>query len=381
MVTSKETWDCFISYSSDDRDSVASLLAHELRLKGIRVWYDQFEITPGTQLLRTIDEGLANSKFGIVILSHHFFSKEWTQRELAGLYSLSIQEGDKSFIIPVWHKISAEEIRMYSPLLSDIVSISWDLGLENVVAKILALVHSKRYKNPDEEYVSVLSETYKALKSPDFLKTVPTIREKYSSSYVQKALESILLNPDMGLEIRIHALETLCRTETIIPEVMNQILSSKDTDFLMDVMELITQQDLIQLSEEQIALLFANRRLPKRSTGLGNMIKKFIERGATYTTNVFLSGATYPYWEVKYDCVRTVINIDDKDSLHVLSSFSTMSYWKARRRIIDYINDRISENKLTPQDKGTAKQILLQVTTDGVRLKLKILRDLKKQDI
>ena len=96
------------------------------------------------------------------------------------------------------------------------------------------------------------------------------------------------------------------------------------------------------------------------------MIKKFIERGATYTTNVFLSGATYPYWEVKYDCVRTVINIDDKDSLHVLSSFSTMSYWKARRRIIDYINDRISENKLTPQDKGTAKQILLQVTTDGV---------------
>jgi hypothetical protein len=70
-------WDCFISYASNDRETVASLLANELQAKGLRVWFDQFEIKPGMQLLRSINEGLANSKVGIVILSQNGHSENW----------------------------------------------------------------------------------------------------------------------------------------------------------------------------------------------------------------------------------------------------------------------------------------------------------------
>lgn len=68
-------WDVFISYASEDRETVAAPLAEALRVNGLRVWYDQFELTPGKQLLQSIDEGLRESRFGIVVLSPHFSQK------------------------------------------------------------------------------------------------------------------------------------------------------------------------------------------------------------------------------------------------------------------------------------------------------------------
>jgi hypothetical protein len=248
--------------------------------------------------------------------------------------------------------------------MSDIISIPWDIGLENVVQKILFLIDPEKHKNPDNEYVKVIAETNKALNSDGFLGIIEKFRETFSSSSIARALEFILLNPERSREIRIRALETLYALKLINPSVVNRILTSNETDLLRDAIDLFTKKEVV-LSKEQVDLLFANRNLPRHTTGLGNMVKKFIERGADYTSDVFLSGAKYPYWEVKYDCVRTVVRINDKNSLHVLASFSTMSYWKARRAIIDYIAERIKQNDLSNRDKEIAKNILSQITSDG----------------
>jgi len=69
----------------------------------------------GDSLKRKIDEGLANSRYGIVVLSKHFFAKEWPQNELDGLLSREIA-GTK-MILPIWHKISIEEVRQRSTIL------------------------------------------------------------------------------------------------------------------------------------------------------------------------------------------------------------------------------------------------------------------------
>lgn len=53
-------------------------LANALRQKGLRVWYDEFELRLGDSLRRKIDEGIARSVFGIVVLSPAFFAKKWT---------------------------------------------------------------------------------------------------------------------------------------------------------------------------------------------------------------------------------------------------------------------------------------------------------------
>jgi hypothetical protein len=364
MDVPERKWDCFISYASNDRENVSSLLANELQANGLRVWFDQFEIKPGMQLLRSINEGLANSKFGIVILSHNFFAKEWTQRELAGLYSLSIQEGDSPFIIPIWYNIGVDEIRKQYPLLCDIVSIPWEVGLENVVLRLMAIIQPEKYQDPDREYVKILSETRKALDQDSFIERILTLKNTFSLQGIARALEAILLNAERSSETRIRALETIYTLHAEKPAVVNQVLAGSDTDLIRDIFDLFSRDDVI-LSKEQIELLFANRRLPRHTTGLGNMIGKCIKRGAPYTSEVFSSGATYPFWEIKYDCVRTIVRIDDEDSLRVLAKFSTMSYWKARRTIIDYIAERLAQARLTSADKEIAKGILVQILSDG----------------
>jgi hypothetical protein len=47
--------------------------------------FDEFTLSVGDRLRRSIDRGLANCRYGIVILSPMFFGKEWPQRELDGL--------------------------------------------------------------------------------------------------------------------------------------------------------------------------------------------------------------------------------------------------------------------------------------------------------
>ena len=49
------------------------------------VWFDELTLKVGDSLRRSIDRGLASSRFGIVVISPHFLSKEWPQKELDGL--------------------------------------------------------------------------------------------------------------------------------------------------------------------------------------------------------------------------------------------------------------------------------------------------------
>ena len=66
---------------------------------------------------RKIDAGLAQSRFGIVVLSHAFFQKNWPQYELDGLVTREM--AGEQVILPLWHKITKEEIIAHSPSLAD----------------------------------------------------------------------------------------------------------------------------------------------------------------------------------------------------------------------------------------------------------------------
>jgi hypothetical protein len=115
--------DAFISHASEDKEDLVRPLAEKLVVAGLSIWYDEFELTVGDSLRRSIDRGLARSRFGIVVLSPHFFAKSWTQYELDGLVTREISDGGK-VILPLWHHISKDEVRSYSPSLADKVALS-----------------------------------------------------------------------------------------------------------------------------------------------------------------------------------------------------------------------------------------------------------------
>ena len=115
MVTDEH--DVFISHASEDKDDLVRPLADELVNLGLKVWYDEFRLKVGDSLRRSIDAGLAKSRFGIVVMSPSFFAKNWPQYELDGLVQREMEGG--KVILPLWHKVTKSEVMGYSPSLAD----------------------------------------------------------------------------------------------------------------------------------------------------------------------------------------------------------------------------------------------------------------------
>lgn len=131
-------WDVFISHASEDKEGFVQPLAELFKTHGLKVWYDQFTMTVGDSLRRSIDKGLARSRFGIVVLSPDFLKKEWPQRELDGLVAREV-DGVK-VILPVWHRLGRKEVLAYSPTLADKIAASSAAGLENVANELLTAI-------------------------------------------------------------------------------------------------------------------------------------------------------------------------------------------------------------------------------------------------
>lgn len=132
-------YDVFISHASEDKIEIADELAKLLRNKGVKVWYDKFVLSWGDSLSRKIGEGISNTKFGIVILSHNFFSKEWPQQELDALFNQELL-GNK-VILPIWHNISKNEVAKYSPLIAGKLALKTsDLTVDEISEKLLEML-------------------------------------------------------------------------------------------------------------------------------------------------------------------------------------------------------------------------------------------------
>jgi len=131
-------WDLFISHASEDKDEIVRPLVAALMKEGFVVWYDEFTLTVGDSLRKSIDKGLACSKYGVVVLSKNFFEKDWPQKELDGLDARE-KEGRK-VILPIWHKVDSEYIKKYSPMLAGRLGIPTSKGVPAIVDGIMKVV-------------------------------------------------------------------------------------------------------------------------------------------------------------------------------------------------------------------------------------------------
>jgi len=132
-------WDAFICHASEDKESFVRPLAEELIKKGLRIWYDEFTLRVGDSLRRSIDRGLVESDYGIVVLSPNFFLKKWPQDELDGLAARE-SITDRRVILPIWHEISSHEVARYSPTLADRYASKSSDGIPCVVDNLLEVI-------------------------------------------------------------------------------------------------------------------------------------------------------------------------------------------------------------------------------------------------
>ena len=135
-------WDVFISHATEDKESVAGPLAHALLERGVSVWYDELELRIGDSLRRSIDIGIANSRFGLVILSKPFFDKNWPQYELDGLVTRT--NSDQQILLPIWHEISKDEVVARSASLADRMALrTSDHAIDEIADEIASVIASR----------------------------------------------------------------------------------------------------------------------------------------------------------------------------------------------------------------------------------------------
>lgn len=144
-VASEDAYDVFISHASEDKEPFVDNLVAELSQRGVKVWYDRQVLTWGRSIRQNIDYGLRQSKFAIIVLSEHYIQKFWTQKEFNALFNLGSQIGD--FILPIWHNITPERAKEFSPMLSDSIAL---ISSEHTVAEIADMFIEKLNYNNNE---------------------------------------------------------------------------------------------------------------------------------------------------------------------------------------------------------------------------------------
>lgn len=116
---SDEEYDVFVSHAWEDKEDFVDEFVDELRKQGLSVWYDTNKLKWGDSMREKIDRGLANSRYGVVILSPNYIAPEkyWTKAELNGLFQAETINGKT--ILPIWHNLTKKQVTEYSPIIAD----------------------------------------------------------------------------------------------------------------------------------------------------------------------------------------------------------------------------------------------------------------------
>lgn len=133
----ESSFDVFLSYASPDDEFVESL-ARALQDQGLRVWYPRDQLKPGANITETIADGLARSRYGVVVLSPAFFRGSWPQKELGALTSRESQ--GEEVILPIWHGVDLNDVRAHAAPLADKLAMNGDTETMQEMASKIATV-------------------------------------------------------------------------------------------------------------------------------------------------------------------------------------------------------------------------------------------------
>lgn len=89
----------FISYTSSDKQ-LAREIAEALQQRSIEVWYDEWELRPGDNLIELINQGISSADALVVLVSDEFGKSKWAQHELS-TWLLSETGHNRKVVLPV----------------------------------------------------------------------------------------------------------------------------------------------------------------------------------------------------------------------------------------------------------------------------------------
>ncbi len=131
-------WDIFICHVQEDRIEFAQPLALAMQRAGLRVKSDTTEISSRDGLQEIIDRGLAQSRYGVVIVSQNYIENTWAKK---GLIEFSGQAQDlNNIILIVCHPSKQQDILEILQESKSCLTVLFDNGIEGLVQDLLRLI-------------------------------------------------------------------------------------------------------------------------------------------------------------------------------------------------------------------------------------------------
>lgn len=117
-----EPYDFFLSHAWADKAEFADAFVEKARVRGLRVWYDQFSLQWGDSIRQKIDEGLRSAYFGVVLLSPNFFERPWPNYELDGIVQKDLSGNGR--LLPIWHRLTQDDVEAWAPSIAGRLALS-----------------------------------------------------------------------------------------------------------------------------------------------------------------------------------------------------------------------------------------------------------------
>ena len=115
-------YDAFISHANVDKIEYVEQLKQSLDKLKINIFYDKDTLEWGDKWKDKILEGVNQAEFAIIVISENFFGREWTEKELNEFLNRQNKNGQKT-ILPIIHNISAEQLKVKYPDISEIQAL------------------------------------------------------------------------------------------------------------------------------------------------------------------------------------------------------------------------------------------------------------------
>ena len=165
--------DIFICHASEDKDDIVRPLVEAFTERGISCWYDEAEIQWGDSITQKVNEGLAKSRYVLVIFSSVFIEKNWPQRELNAIINLEASTGEvKVLPLLVGTEQEKRQILNQFPLLNDKRYLPWGGEVKGIVEAMLSRLGRGNKDNPPK---TVNTSSTSGIRIP-----IPKIKKEFS---------------------------------------------------------------------------------------------------------------------------------------------------------------------------------------------------------
>lgn len=135
------SFDIFISHASEDKETLVNPIVEQMKIYGLKYWYDIEQIRLGDRITRKINHGLKNSRFIFAVLTTTFIKKPWAMQEIESALNKETDSGS-TFVFPMLAGTYNErqEILDHINLLRDKLHIVWNNNPEEIVKKIIQAI-------------------------------------------------------------------------------------------------------------------------------------------------------------------------------------------------------------------------------------------------